>query len=148
MLGEYRPPNQINKDEDKYGYGRIAFTKIQIVYGVIGLLLGLLLFAVLSLTGAIFFKILGGILAVVATVGGTLIGGLTFPARRYLNGGGLRIDQYLIRKAKKKFLKRYHVVYTRNVDRDRLVSYRTVNIKNTDEKPSLLQDIKQMFGGE
>ena len=137
MLGEYRPPNQINKDEDKYGYGRIAFTKIQIVYGVIGLLLGLLLFAVL-----------GGILAVVATVGGTLIGGLTFPARRYLNGGGLRIDQYLIRKAKKKFLKRYHVVYTRNVDRDRLVSYRTVNIKNTDEKPSLLQDIKQMFGGE
>ena len=146
-LGEYRPPNQINKDEDKYGYGRIAFTKIQILYALIGLFVGLLIFWILGLTGLLIFKILGGLLTAVCVAAGVVIGGLTLPSKRYLSGGGLRIDLYLIRKLKKKFNKKYHVVYTRNIDRDSFVSYRS-NGALQEGKTSLLEDLKSMFGAE
>ncbi len=148
-LGEYRPPNQINRDEDKYGYGRFTFTKIQILYAIIGLLLGLGLLSILSLTGLMFFKIFGGLLTLMLVIAGILIGGLTIPNKNYLAGGGLRIDMYIIRKVKKKFMKKYHVLYCKNIDRDKIVDYRTVSQTDDDEKkPSLLADIKSMFGAE
>ncbi len=143
-LGEYRPPNQINKDEDKYGYGRITFTKIQILYGILGLMLGIFLFSILSMTGMMFFKILGGLITVMLVAAGILAGGLVLPERKYLSGGGLRVDMYLIRKLKKKYMKKYHVLYCRNIDKDKLVSYRTVTEK--DQKNSVLSDLKSMFG--
>lgn len=147
-LGEYRPPNQINSDEDKYGYGRITFTKVQILYAIIGLFAGLLIFIVLNLTGLIIFRILGVVIIVAGVLGGVAIGGLTIPNSKYLKGGGLRIDKYLIRKLKKKFLRSQHVVYTSNIDRDKLVTYRSKQINNTGESTNILQDIRSMFGGD
>ena len=148
-LGEYRPPNQINTDEDKYGYGRITFTKIQILYALVGFGVGFLIFSLLNKTHLALFQILGIVIIIILTLAGIAIGGLTLPNSKYLAGGGLRIDLYIFRKLKKKLMKQKHVVYCRNIDRDKLVSYRgKYNYADSEGSQSLLQDLKSMFGGE
>lgn len=142
-LGEYRPPNQINKDEDKYW----KLTKTQIMYGICGLMIGIPVFLLLRLTQIIMMQILGAVFVFILVVFGVAVGGLNIPDSKYLKGGGLRMDKYLIRKVKKKLLKRYHVVYTRNIDRDRIVFYQSKAVVG-EEKPSLIEDLKSMFGGE
>lgn len=142
-LGEYRPPNQIHNDEDKYW----KFTKTQIIYSIVGLFLGLIVFFVLGATGLVVFKILGALLTIIFIAVGIAIGGLTIPNSKYLTGGGLRVDKYLFRKIKKKFLKKKKIVYTRNIDRDKLVTYRSASSLG-DDGPNFFEDLKSMFGGE
>lgn len=147
-LGEYRPPNQINSDEDKYGYGRIAFTKIQIVYAICGLGIGFCIFFLLNLTGLMLFRILGIIAIVIGIITGVAMGGLNLPASKYLSGGGLRVDLYIRRKLEKKYKKSKKVVYTKNIDRDKLTVYRSKRNYSEDGNSNILMDIKSMFGGE
>ena len=143
-LGEYRPPNQIGKDEDKYW----KFTKIQILYALVGGVVGLLVLSLLWMTGFILFRVIGILIFLFLLIAGVAIGGLVIPDSKYLSGGGLRVDYYLIRKFKKKFLKRKKVVYTRNIDRDKLVLYRSRGSAYDGQKSTLMDDIRQMFGGE
>lgn len=142
-LGEYRPPNQINNDEDKYW----KLTKTQIIYAVMGLAIGLLVFSLFNAMGIVILKILGVIFTILLVCAGVAIGGLTIPNSKYLRGGGLRMDKYLIRKIKKRFMKRYHVLYTKNINRDKIVFYQP-KVQTSQEKRSLLEDLKSMFGGE
>lgn len=142
-LGEYRPPNQINNDEDKYW----KLTKTQIIYAVGGLFGGLLVFFILNTTGLLPLRILGILFTIICVAGGVAIGGLTIPNSKYLKGGGLRVDKYLIRKLKKRFQKKYHVLYTKNIDRDAMVLYRSRGSYDSG-KTSFLDDLKSMFGGE
>lgn len=142
-LGEYRPPNQINNDEDKYW----KLTKTQIIYAVMGLALGLLVFSLFNAMGIVILRILGVIFTILLVCAGIAIGGLTIPNSKYLRGGGLRMDKYLIRKIKKRFMKRYHVLYTKNINRDKIVFYQP-KVQTNQENRSLLEDFKSMFGGE
>lgn len=150
-LGEYRPPNQINSDEDKYGKGKLSFTKVQIVYALIGVLLGGIVFLILNMTKIMLFQVIGVISIVIGLVGGVAIGGMTLPNSKYLSGGGLRIDMYLRRKASKKFLKRKKVLYCNNINRDDItVVYRSRHNYAKDGEvgtKSLLEDFRSMFGG-
>ena len=68
-LGEYRPPNQINKDEDKYW----KFTKIQIIYMLAGFMIGAFLFRIISLLHVIFFNILAILICLILVAAGTNI---------------------------------------------------------------------------
>ena len=111
-LGEYRPPNQINKDEDKYW----KFTKIQIIYMLAGFMIGAFLFRIIFLLHVIFFNILAILICLILVAAGAFIGGVSRSTSAYLDGGGLRYDKYLFRKLKKKAKKR--VIYTNNIDRD------------------------------
>jgi len=150
-LGEYRPPNQISSDEDKYGKGRLSFTKTQILYAVIGLLFGGGIFAVLNTTGLMLFQVIGVLTIVLGLVGGIAIGGMTLPDSKYLRGGGLRIDMFLKRKIAKKFSKRKHVLFCSNIDRDNItVTYhKKHNYADDGDAGSkgLLEDFRSMFGG-
>lgn len=111
-LGEFRPPNQINKDEDKYW----KFTKIQIIYMLAGFLIGVLIFRVIALLHIIILNIAAIIICVLLVGTGAIIGGVNRSSTAYLDGGGLRYDKYLFRKIKKRVRKR--VIYTNNIDRD------------------------------
>lgn len=145
-LGEYRPPNQINNDEDKYW----KFTRIQLLYGGAGLLLGLPGLLIVSAFGIVILKILAIVFTLIFIAVGIAIGGFNIPPTKYLAGGGLRMDKYLFRKFKKKFLKRNHILYTKNIDRDKLVSYRPAS-RNDENKSGFalfMEDFKSMFGGE
>lgn len=142
-LGEYRPPNQINNDEDKYW----KLTKTQILYAIGGLVIGMPVFLIANMTGIVILKILAVLFVLSFIILGIAVGGLTIPNSKYLKGGGLRMDKYLIRKIKKRYVKRYKVLYTRNIDRDKIVFYQP-KTQTGEEKVSLWEDIKSMFGGE
>lgn len=150
-LGEYRPPNQISSDEDKYGKGKLSFTKVQILYAVIGLCLGGALFFVLNLTGIMLFQVIGAVSILLGIVAGVAIGGMSLPNSKYLSGGGLRIDMFLKRKAAKKFSKKKKVMYCSGIDRDDItVTYRSKHNYAKDGEVgsrSLLEDFRSMFGG-
>lgn len=111
-LGEYRPPNQINKDEDKYW----KFTKIQIIYMLAGFLIGVFIFRVISILHVTILNIAAIVICVLLVGAGAIIGGVNRSASAYLDGGGLRYDKYLFRKLKKRIRKR--VIYTNNINRD------------------------------
>lgn len=117
-LGEFKPPGAIDKDEDKYGKGRLSFTKIQILYAFIGLFFGFSIYLFLSLFPFRIFHIFGIVLSITLMVFGLLLGSVNIQDKKYLKGGGLRIDMYLIRLILKRFDKKRHVLYTRNIDRD------------------------------
>ena len=145
-LGEYSPPTQINNEEDKYW----KFTRIQLLYGGAGLLLGVPGLLIVSAFGIVILKILAIVFTLIFIAVGIAIGGFNIPQTKYLAGGGLRMDKYLIRKFKKKFLKRNHILYTKNIDRDKLVSYRPAS-RNDGNKSGIalfMEDFKSMFGGE
>ena len=148
-LGEYRPPNQIAKDEDKYW----KLTKPQLVYVGIGLFVGFGIFSLLAATNITFLKILGVVLTLVCAIGGGFIGGFTIPNVKYLKGGGLRLDRYLLKKVEKRFNKRKRLLYTRNIDRDnQVIPYVSITEKESERRdkpkvPSLLETFKEMFGG-
>lgn len=150
-LGEYRPPNQINSDEDKYGKGRLSFTKTQLGYAFVGLLMGGGIFAVLNATGIMLFQVIGVLSIILGLVGGVALGGMTRPNSKYLRGGGLRIDMYLKQKLKKKFSKKKRVLYCKNIDRNNItVTYRSKHNYAKDGDAGLkglLEDFKSMFGG-
>lgn len=148
-LGEYRPPNQIANDEDKY----FKLTKTQLIYVGIGLMIGFLLFSFFNLFPFAFFRILGLVCCLVCAIAGGFIGGFTIPNSKYLRGGGLRMDQYLKRMAIKRFGKKKKVLYTRNINRDReKLPY--INKEELEQKEqagpkeaTLLETLKEMFGG-
>lgn len=108
-LGEFRPPNQIDKDEDLYG----KFTKTQLIYIGIGLLIGVFEVRILSCLHITIITIFSVVIAGILMLAGAVIGGVTIGDIYYLKGGGLRIDQYLIRKVKKRFNKE---LYTQAID--------------------------------
>lgn len=113
-LGEYRPPNQITKDEDKYW----KLTKIQIIYALVGLLLGVGCLKILGSFHVTFLTLLGVVLLVLFVIAGVALGGITIMDRYYLKGGGLRMDQYLWRLIRKRFPS-HRNIYTNNINRDR-----------------------------
>lgn len=120
-LGEFRPPNQIDKDEDKYGKGQFSFTKIQILYAVLGLMLGFCILTILRLFHVGILTLLGVVIMLCLVCGGLFLGGYIIPEKQYLKGGGMRLDKYLLRMLKKRYFKKNQVLYTQNIDRDRVV---------------------------
>ena len=113
-LGEYRPPNQITKDEDKYW----KLTKTQIIYVLVGLMLGAAVLKLLSSFHVGFLTLLGVVILAIFVVAGAALGGITIMDKYYLRGGGLRLDQYLWRRIKKKFPSKRQL-YTNNINRDK-----------------------------
>lgn len=149
-LGEYRPPNQINSDEDKYGYGRISFTKIQILYIAIAFVIGMGVLFLLSRTHIVILTIIGVAIVVALCICAVIFGGATLPNSKYLSGGGLRVDMYVFRKLRKKLSRKNKVLYCRNINRDSMKSYReNYNYRKDGEenKTSVFEDIKQLLGG-
>ena len=132
-LGEYRPPNQINKDEDKYW----KLTKVQIGYLLVGLFLGIGILNFLSMFQIVFLKILGWVILFLLLFGCFLLGTVPIPNEKYLKGGGLRLDQYLFRLIKKR-MKKNRVIYTRYIDDSCLY-------KKQEQTSSILDNLKSLF---
>lgn len=124
-LGEFRPPSQVDKDEDKYGKGKLSFTKIQILYAAIGFLVGALVFLFLSMFKLTILNILGAVIIVINVLFGVFIGSAIIPENKYLSGAGLRYDMYIKRLIMRKFDKSKHNLYTNNINRDKIVSYKS-----------------------
>lgn len=144
-LGEFRPPNQIDKDEDKYGKGQFTFTKIQILYGVIGLMLGFVIFSVFRIFHIGILTLLGVVIILCLVCFGLFLGGYVIPEKNYLKGGGLRLDKYVFRMIKKRFLKKNKVLYTQNIDRHKAV-YREAIAKKEIATGGFLSFIKKDRG--
>lgn len=127
-LGEFRPPNQIDKDEDKYGKGKFIFTKIQILYGFIGLMIGFFVLSIFRMFHIGILTVLGVVITICLVLIGLFVGSYILPEKNYLKGGGMRLDKYMIGKIKKRILKKKRVLYTQNIDRDKVV-YREITVK-------------------
>ncbi len=146
-LGEYRPPNQIANDEDKYW----KLTKTQLIYVGIGLIVGFLVFSILNMFHIVFLRILGVVLCLMLAICGGFIGGFTIPNSRYLKGGGLRIDVYIRFWFNKRYSKKKkRVLYTQNINRGKdTIPYITEAEleKKEDVQVSLFDMLREMFGG-
>lgn len=106
QTGKYQIPAEY-KDEDRWW----KFTKRQLVYVIIGLMIDYFFFKIFQPMG---LSVVWIFLDVVVSLFFGIIAMVPIPQSRYLHGGGMMLEAVILRMLMRKFNR---VLYTKNYDR-------------------------------
>ena len=99
-LGRYRNPPEL-KDEDKFG----PFTKPQLLWVIVGAILGFSAYSTIKAAGASVLAVIVGLLILGIFIA---YGCVTIPASQYLSGGGYPIRVLVPRLIAMRFKRRLY----------------------------------------
>lgn len=110
-IGRYKTPKEF-KDEDIWFKW---FTKKQIIYLVVCAGISFVIFTVLQ---KIHLTLIGAMLVVILMLAGFMVPRMDMPADKYLIGGGMPLEQVMLRILVKKFLTKKKIYISSFTEKD------------------------------